>query len=406
MKPMRNTFALAACLVLAACGFEIQIPRAGGPLDDITTEQRAAFDRGSALMRRRFTPSEGLGPLYNASSCAACHEQPVTGGGAPNYRNFFLVAMGPQGSQVPLPISNLPSQVLPSFFGPGFRGGRIVVPVTGPQGLAITMAQRAGPPLFGTGLFALVTNATIIALSDPDDADGDGISGRFNRAPGLLIGRFGFKSQANNIESFIRGAARNQMGVTTNPVLGSGATVSLSSCRLPQVPTTGPNDPITDEDTVADPEVSVPDFADIIAFCRFLAPPRRLDLTAPAARGQVLFESIGCAKCHLMNLTTSRGTIQPFTDLLIHDMGPQLADGISQGSPQPSLAGIATTGSEYRTAPLWGAALNAPYLHDGRAGTLLEAITMHAGEADAIRITFEALSAADQADLIAFLEGL
>lgn len=357
-------------------------------------------------MRRRFTPSEGLGPLYNSSSCAACHEQPVTGGGAPNYRNFFLVALGTEGSQVPLVVINLPSQVLPAFYGPGFGAGRIVVPPVGPPGVAITMAQRAGPPLFGTGLFELVTNATIIALSDPDDADADGISGRFNRAPGLLVGRLGFKSQANNIESFIRGAARNQMGITTNPVAGSGAAVSLASCRLLQVPTGGPNDPITDEDSIADPEISVPDFADIIAFCKFLAPPRRLALTESSARGQTFFEQVGCTKCHLMNLTTSLGTIQPFTDLLLHNMGPGLADGISQGSPQPSLDGDTTTGDEWRTAPLWGAALNAPYMHDGRAGTLLEAIDTHGGEATGVLAAFNALSAAQQADVIAFLETL
>ena len=409
MKTIKCFLCLAVALSLAACGgggggsdpVPVNDFEFGDPIEGLPGAQLAAFMRGKALMTKRFTPSEGLGPYYNASSCVSCHEDPVVGGSSPNYRNFYLAAIGAEGSQIPL--FNPPD--VPSIVAPNFNttsGQRPTIPDSQP-GLIVTVAQRNAPPMFGVGLFEFVTDATIMGLSDPNDMDGDGISGRFNRTAALRIGRFGYKCQANNIESFIRGAAQNQMGMTTDPVLGNGAIVSHSSGYMPQV-TGGQTASTTDTDEVPDPEISSSDFADIIAFNKFLAPPPRKPDTAASLRGELLFEQIGCTGCHLPAIDSSLGPLGAYTDLLIHDMGPGLADGISMGIPQPMVPSDLTTGSEFRTQPLWGVSEHAPYLHDGRADTLDDAIRAHGGEAQAARDGYVNLTELERDDIIAFLE--
>jgi CxxC motif-containing protein (DUF1111 family) len=261
--------------------------------------------------------------------------------------------------------------------------------------------------MFGVGLFEFVSNATIIAMADPNDTNpADGVSGRFNRDNALNIGRLGYKCQANNIEAFIRGAAQNQMGITTDPVAGTGAVVSLSGCLLGRQVSGSQNDPTTDNDGVPDPEMATTDLADLITFCRFLAPPAKKPFGPAELAGEALFDSIGCAKCHVPEIPSAVGPLGAYTDLLIHDMGSDLADGISMGTAQPAVGTPLTTQNEFRTQPLWGVSMHKPFLHDGRADTLLDAILMHGGEAATIRDAFAGLSAAEQDDLIAFLEAL
>ncbi|MAG56986.1 MAG: hypothetical protein CMJ83_11885 [Planctomycetes bacterium] len=377
----------------------------GGPIMGLPQATRDAFDRGKALMTHSFTPSEGLGPYYNATSCAACHEVPVTGGSSPPYRNFYLAARGFPGFQQKLAFPpDLPSLVIPSFTfrpAPGLTEGRVVIPVSVP-GIPITSAQRNAPPMFGTGLFEFVTDVTIMGLADPDDGNGDGISGRFNTTD-MNIGRFGYKAQSNNIEVFIRGAAENQMGMTSNPVGGASAVVSLSTSFLPQLPGSQ-TQPSTDADPVPDPEISVQDFGDIIAFSKFLAPPTRLADTPASMRGETMFGTLGCTDCHLPSIPSSIGPLAAFTDLLLHDMGPGLADGLSFGVPQVSTISPGTTESEFRTQPLWGVRLHAPFLHGGQADTLNDAILAHGGEAQVARDAYQALAQTDKDDIIAFLE--
>lgn len=373
----------------------------GSPIENLPAPELASFNRGKVLFEKRFTPSEGLGPYYNSASCAACHEVPVIGGSAVSYRNFILGAVGFPGSQVALPnVPPLPSQVVPSFYG--FTGRRPDIPAT-ISGLPVTAATRNAPPLFGTGLFEFVTNATILANADPDDANADGISGRFNRDAPLNIGRFGYKCQANNIESFIRGAIQNQMGITTNPVAGCSAAVSLVEGPVPQVGA-GCASPTTDTDGIPDPEFSVQEMGDVINFCRFIAPPRRRAMTPQATNGEAVFAQIGCTGCHIPVIQSAFGPLEAYSDLLIHNMGPGLADGISQGNPQPSILTGPTTDSEFRTQPLWGVGFTAPFFHNGSADTLTDAILMHGGEAQTARDAFSNLPQASQDDVIAFLE--
>jgi CxxC motif-containing protein (DUF1111 family) len=374
----------------------------GGPLPGLTSAERAAFERGKRVFERRFTPEEGLGPRYNASSCASCHSVPALGGSAPLYRNFYLGMAGPLGRQTPLP--GLGSAVVPAF-GNGERFSTEV----GRTSLAelaepVTIAQRNSPPLFGVGLFEFVSDATLLARADPNDEDGDGISGRFNTDNGAL-GRFGFKAQSNNVELFTRAPLVNQLGITSDPFLGSGAVVGLA--HAPRQVSSDPDLPSTDSDPHPDPEISPRDLGDLIAFTRFLAPPAPLLPFSPEARrGETRFDVLGCARCHVPELPSARGPVRAYTDLLLHDLGPELADGLGFGVPQAASLAPPTAAGEFRTQPLWGVSLSAPFLHDGRAETLREALLLHAGEARAARDAFLALPAQEQAELLAFLEHL
>jgi len=373
----------------------------GGPLPGLTTQQLDAFNRGKILFEKRFKPSEGLGPFYNATSCSSCHSTPVAGGSSQLYRNFYLAAYGSDSSQGAIPP--FLSVVVPSYgsgathaaaFDFTLSGGRPLIPDT-VFNQPVMSAQRNGIPIFGVGLFEQISDVDILANEDFLDADGDGISGRQNIDFAVSVGRFGSKAQSNNIELFTRGPLMAQMGITSNPFEGEAAIVSL--CRM-QV-SANPNDPTTDADPVADPELSHEDLGDLIAFSRFLAPPQKLPFDASATSGEALFDSTGCAKCHIPSMPSASGPVEAYTDLLIHYMGLELADHIKLG-----LNG--TTSLEFRTAPLWGVSMHAPYLHDGRAETLREAIELHAGEALSIRNDFVALPPADQADIISFLEHL
>lgn len=374
----------------------------GDPQPGLTADEKAAFDRGRAIFLKRFTPGEGLGPLYNATSCKSCHSKPVPGGGADLYRNFYVAAVGVAPFQSPLP--GLPSQVIPAFgsqSSPLFTldGRRTDLP-TDFFGAPVVVGQRNSIPMFGVGLFEFVSNTTILSHADPDDADGDGISGRVNN-DGAGLGRFGTKAQSNSIEFFTRAPLKNQMGITSNPFLGAAGTVSLAPGLAQGTGT--PNAPTTDDDGVPDPEISPQDLGDLIAFTRFLAPPQPQKFDDAATRGEKQFADLGCVKCHIPELPSSRGPVRAYTDILIHDMGPGLAEGINFGIPQASATSPTHTGSEWRTAPLWGVSKFGPWLHDGRASTLDDAIRAHGGEALAIREAYVALTESQRADVLAFL---
>ena len=377
----------------------------GDPLPGLTDTERSAFERGKALFTKKFKPSEGLGPLYNATACASCHSSPEVGGSARLYRNFYIAVVNIAPS-FQLLMPNVPSVVVPAYgdpLHPTHALDRARMHLSHPSFPVLT-AQRNAVPIFGTGLFEFVSNVTITNLSDPDDVDADGISGRFNR-DAVGIGRFGLKAQSNNVEFFTRAPLMNQMGITTNPFLGSQGTVSLSPGMTPQGPGT-PNSPMTDNDGVPDPEMSHADLGDLIAFSRFLAPPEPRPFNESARRGEALFESLACAKCHVPSLPSSRGPVRAYTDLLLHDMGPALADGINFGTPQVSSTSPGHNGSEWRTQPLWGVSLFPPYLHDGRAATLDAAIRLHGGEGSASAEDYAVLTQTERDDVLTFLRHL
>jgi len=237
------------------------------------------------------------------------------------------------------------------------------------------------------------------------------VSGRVN-FDGMLVGRFGRKAQTARIEIFVRGPLFNHMGITTDPLsderraelpnfevvppavmprsIGPVGSVLAAQAVIPDEST-------FDQDGATDPELSDSDLFDLVSFAMLLAAPEPDGPSPATERGSAAFRKVGCDKCHLSSLRSPRGPIPAYTDLLVHDMGDDLADGFPMGE---------ASGREFRTQPLWGIAAASPYLHDGRADTIDDAIRWHAGEAAAIRDAYLALPSDARDDLIAFLESL
>ncbi|MBX2798325.1 MAG: thiol oxidoreductase [Myxococcales bacterium] len=281
------------------------------------------------------------------------------------------------------------------------------------SGRPARVSGRLAPQLVGMGLLEAIAEADVLAAEDPQDADGDGISGRAQRVTDpvtgeVRLGRFGWKAGATSLEHQIAAALNTDMGVMTSV--------------LPE-PDCGPDQVGCGEGGA---ELSDADLEDLVTYVALLGVPARRDLDdAEALQGEALFDTIGCAACHRPEITTSAfhpfaelrsQRIRPYTDLLLHDMGPGLADDLGEGE---------ASGSEWRTPPLWGLGLGpcvtggvegplqsqtctpqASYLHDGRARDLTEAIRWHGGEAEASREGFEALPGVEQQAVLRFLQTL
>ncbi len=376
--------------------------RLGDPLPGLSAERLAEFDRGQQVALRGFLPSEGLGPAFNVASCAACHERPVLGGSAGLYRNFSLAGTTlADGGFLPATSAGPAGAVLRVYYyGDEF-------PARPPVEEAVnTFTQRNPIPFFGTGLIAELSNDEILKREDVDDEDGDGISGKANFDRGF-VGRFGRKSQTVSIEGFIRGPLFNHLGLTSDP-LSEAQKAALpvdSSAAAPPAPGTdrgfrqaaAPETSLIDDDGVPDPELSTDDLYDLVSFAMLLAAPQLEELDEQSTAGRDLFNALKCGACHTPRLQAPRGPLPLYSDLLLHDMGPELADGIVQGL---------ATGSEFRTQPLWGIGPVGPYLHDGRAQFLEDAILMHGGEAQASRDAAAELTADQMEDLVEFLVSL
>lgn len=350
----------------------------GDPNPGLSAAEQQAFERGRLVFERRFRRSEGHGPDFNTTSCRSCHEFPVSGGSSPLYRNFYIVGRTELGRMVPVLDDN---QIVARAFSYE-RRMREAIPPT-----ADIVAQRNAPPMFGLGVLARIPANDVLVNQDPIDSDGDGISGVAN-FDGALLGRFGYKAQEGDLIDFIRGPLFNHLGITTDPL-----PPNLPLGSIPQA--SAPSESTTDDDLVPDPELPESDLADLLVFTRELAPPRPLPLDGQGLRGREVFREVGCAKCHIPNLVSSGEPVLAYTDLLLHDMGPELADGVTMGR---------ATGAEFRTAPLWGLRHHAPYLHDGRADTIDDAVRLHGGEAQGVRDAYAALVDSDRAALIRFLE--
>ncbi len=372
----------------------------GSPLPSATPEQVAAFERGRDVALRRFTPEDGLGPEFNLTFCAGCHEKPAFGGGASHYRDFLLV--GDElafGTVVPRGKNGVQRQF-------SLDSGRSFS-----DQLTNISATRNPIPFFGAGLLSEIPDTEIVSHADPDDADRDGISGRVNY-DGMFVGRFGRKAQTSRMELFVRGPIFNHMGITSDPLSaarraelptlkGAPASIALGGNggvgAIVAAQAVIPDEPTVDLDEAPDPELSESDLFDLVCFALLLAAPGPDEPTAQTEHGEEVFNEIGCDKCHLSSLRGPRGAIPAYTDLLLHDMGDELADGFPMQD---------ATGHEFRTQPLWGIAAASPYLHDGRSPTIDEAIRWHGGEAASIRDAYVALAPSDREDLIAFLESL
>ncbi|PCI97883.1 MAG: thiol oxidoreductase [Flavobacteriales bacterium] len=375
------------------------------PTDGLTPAQMAQFIAGDELFAKVFTPAEGLGPIFIQNSCEGCHVG--DGKGHPFNTETRFGKLTPTGFDFMLDKGGPQLQ---------FRSLQNYIAETLPPGYTHT-SDRIAPIVIGMGHLAGVSDADILALADPNDLDGDGISGRvnyveakdyFNPQPfhiqdptqsGFYIGRFGKKAKEITLLDQIVFALKQDMGLTSD-----FDTEDLYNWQIA-------NGAV---DNVPDPEVGSDVVNKLLFYMRTLkTPTRRNENDADVLAGEQVFDQIGCVKCHVSTMKTgyseiealNNKTFHPYTDLLLHDMGSLLDDGVPEGD---------ATGSEWRTPPLWGLGLaedsqggTGYYLHDGRATSLEQAIGFHAtGEASNIANNYYALTQAEKDNLIAFLKSL
>lgn len=406
---------------------------AGSAFGETTLSPSLDASLGKALFERTWVSApastdaaDGLGPLFNARSCAACHPKPGQKTGQKTVKfgsngqvlstNLIIRLGSPEGVSDPVygrqiqtgaiqgqtaegaPVASWEPVPHPSVSHPGsppLRAPRISLenPAFGPLAPGTRLSGRRPPNLRGTGLLDLVPEDLILAQADPDDKDDDGISGRPNWLPGpdgtRTIGRFGWKATEPDLAAQTATALHLDIGLSSprHPDPAGDCTPTQTACR------TAPSGASPRFDNA---EVSAEMITLITRYLTALPPP------SPKEAETALFAQTGCAACHhpAFSLTDGR-QIPAFTDLLLHDMGDGLADGIKEAT---------ATGREWRTAPLWGLSAAArdklPLLHDGRAATVTEAILWHDGEAAAARTAFQALPLNDRTRLLTFLAGL
>ena len=385
--------------------------RMGDPMPVATPAQLATFASGKGVFQRRFDLRAGLGPAFNITFCGGCHEKPVPGGSAGLYRSFFLGGrLTADGAFLFTESAGDSGGVLRMFDYDPSRIARPIVPAT-----TTIFAQRNPLPIFGMGLIAGLSDQEILSRADPDDLDGDGISGRVNFDRGF-VARFGRKAQTASIEGFIRGPLFNHLGITTNPLTDEqrsqlpvdsaavaklkilGRTALADDVKVgPHMQAAAPDGPTIDNDSAPDPEMSGQELFDLISFSMLLAAPEFDPATNQTNRGRQRFHGANCGACHTPRLNGPLGPVPAYSDFLLHDMGDDLADGIVM---------LDATGREFRTQPLWGLSATGPYLHDGRADTVEQAILAHGGEAQQSRDAFASFAPDQKADLVAFLLSL
>jgi CxxC motif-containing protein (DUF1111 family) len=421
-------------------------------------ERKQDFKLGNALFQKLWVSSpsstqasDGLGPLYNARSCQTCHVKdgrgrpPLAGEDAVSLLlrlarparneaeraaiaqhevlNFPDVTYGRQLQNLAIPDLAAEGKPVVNYVEKPVRlaDGEMVMlrkPAYavmglqyGPLGTDTTLSARIAMPTLGLGLIEAIAEADILAGADPDDKNGDGISGRpafvrDHRTGEVKLGRFGWKAQNSSVRDQSASAFSHDIGISTPdaPNAYGDCTDAQKDCLAMPTgvqPRLGP--------------VEAPDpILDLVTFyTENLAVPQRRNVgDSTVLQGKQLFYASGCASCHTPKFVTRRDAadpmhsfqlIWPYSDFLLHDMGGELADGQQVGE---------ASGQEWRTQPLWGIGLtqsvngNGFYLHDGRARSLTEAILWHGGEAQKARDAFAALQKSDRQALLAFLESL
>ena len=423
----------------SATVFDVSSVAFESPIPTLVGADFEKFLAGDAAFEATFvTPpadvNPGVGSVYNHTSCVGCHVRDGRGapsfGTEPPFTGSLLMRVSLSGTDPDVPNGPMP---VPGFgvqiqdrasFGvapegrvlvTGFDevvtladGETVVLRVPAydivdtymPLPAGVLTSPRIAPPVFGRGLLEAIPEGEILSRADPGDADGDGISGKPNyaynaRSGRVELGRFGWKANNPTVLQQSAGAYNQDMGVT--------------STYFPVESMFGQSQ---HDGLLDDPELPAETLEVTTFYVQTLGVPARRDVDDPdVLRGEALFESAGCADCHTPIMRTgnhsiaaiSNIVIQPFSDLLLHDMGPGLADG------RPDFD---ATGDEWRTPPLWGIGLTetvggvAAYLHDGRASTLLEAIFFHGGEAQTARDSVVAMVRQDRDALVLFLRSL
>lgn len=404
------------------------------PFPKLSGIERLQFQAGDALFTEAWVaaPSstagrDGLGPLLITRACANCHLK--DGRGAPpvdanEEPTGLLVRLSSQeahayGDQIQnraipgadpeasVKINWIESTaVLPDGTSVGLRAPQLSLEnlAYGPLPADLQTSLRLAPPVHGLGLLDAVTPETLLEWADADDSNGDGISGRPNyvysfASKKIEIGRFGWKANQASLIDQDTAAFNGDMGLTTSLHPDQNCSSLQTVCA--DLPNGGT------------PEVEDKQINLVVHYSRFLAVPGRRDTDLPEVQdGRKLFFAANCQACHRPSMTTGADAphvllanqlIWPYSDLLLHDMGPELADHRPDGL---------ASGTEWRTPPLWGVGLAAEvnnhpfYLHDGRARTLEEAVLWHGGEATASREFYKNLPAEERARLLRFLKSL
>jgi len=380
----------AIVLGVFLCGCEThKEPRLGEPLAELTPEQLAQFEQGKKVFQRVFTPEDGLGPLFNANSCAECHEQPVVGGVGDEievqatrfHTNCTCDPLLQEGGPV------IEQHATPLLQAKGIQKAQI------PPGADV--GRRSTPPLFGLGLVDAIPEATVLAGDRQAGSTAGGSHGHANRTVDGKVGRFGRKAAVATLFDFNAAAFLQEIGITT-PL--EPAEKTINGAPLP-----------AGTDPAPDPEISLEDIERVTAFLRFLAPPPEQAFTnyhdrVLARHGEKLFMQLGCAVCHVPKMQTGpseikaldRKCVRLYSDLLLHDMGSNSTDiCFQQARP-----------SEFRSEMLMGLRFREHFLHDASARTVREAIERHGGEAQRSRDRFMSLSHHEQAALLKFLQKL
>lgn len=419
------------------------------PLPPMLTADEINFKVGRSFFHTNWViaPSstqavDGLGPLYNARSCNSCHVEDGRGRtpfsateslssllirlsvagkdahGGPNpdaelglqLRNHAILQASPDGDVqvtytnkvVTYPDGSTDTLRVPAYHFINLRDG---------HPLDFMFSPRIAPQLPGMGLLEAVPEQTILSFADENDRNKDSISGRPNyvwsdESQKTVLGRFGWKANVPSVRQQVAGALSGDMGITS-PLYPEANLYGHAKALYGSLP--------NGSDSVGEPELPEPFFTNTVFYTEALAVPQRRNWTDPEVkRGKILFAQAACAKCHIPEMKTgdflqipllSHQVIHPYTDLLLHDMGPDLADG------RPDYL---ATGSEWRTPPLWGIGLVSKVnnddgmflLHDGRARSIEEAILWHGGEAASSRQAFMHLSRSDREALVKFVNDL
>ncbi len=386
---------------------------------------------------------DGRGPMFHRTACRECHEgngrgePPETTAVAPMKSMLIRISLdgvGPNGGPVPVPnygdqlqdrsvngvaaegLVGVTYEEVPGTFADGtpfsLRKPTVRIENLGygafPDG--VRLSARVAQPVIGLGLLQAIPEATLRGLADPDDSNGDGISGRMNwvfdaDSKQMAPGRFGWKANVASLRHQNAGAALGDMGLTSPVFPDELCEPAQTACQAESKRVAA----VTQADA---PEISPELFDAMETYMLLLAVPRQRNADDPAVqRGQGIFRAIGCVGCHMPTMVAGKSTtsalseqvFHPFSDLLLHDMGEGLADNRSD---------YLASGREWRTQPLWGIGLTEDvsgfdlHLHDGRARSPTEAILWHGGEAQGPRENFRNLPKSAREDLLAFLGSL
>lgn len=389
-SPPRAALFLALALV-AGCEARVAPPVSapvGEPLPNLTPSEIARFEVGRAIFARPYSEDEGLGPRFNENACNACHTFPTDGGTGETSVTKATRVMSDGRCDVLTDNGgeNLRRRITPTAAELGHEPSRSISAATHTATFTI-------PFVYGLGIVDAISTATLEALADPEDADGDGISGRIGRDRAGRLSRFGRKADVATLADFADAAFRMEMGLTT-----ASHPSEDEAGAIPSLPAA--------VDRAPDPEVDAEAVEAVVDFMRFLAPPAPQPPSNDPQidAGRTLFGELGCATCHVPVLRAAndlspaihRQSIALFSDLLLHDMGAALT-----GTCAP-----AASPTEFRTEPLMGLRYRDVFLHDGRATRVIDAILLHGGEASNAREAFSSLDRVTQEAVLRYLNTL